>query len=404
MRLIDKIFDVEFEFGKVKITCFDLLFGLIITFLGLIFRFYLYDIKSGDYVTAFADWMKECHQAGGIAYLGIKPGVSDASTFEYNVVFQYLIVLLHYLGGGGMINDMYMVKTMSVVFDYVCAVTIMRIAFRATGENVRKALMAYAAIIFLPTVALNSAAWGQNDSIFTSFILLGLLHIMKGNDLRAFVYLAISYSLKQQVLFFIPFVIIMWLKNKVKIRYIVAIPIFYVVSMVPAAIVGRTWDDLLGMYSYQRNMYTRLSMNYPSIYTIITSDLDQSIRKMLIPAGTVATVIVLGILAYYIYRKKFEITDRYMITLVIFSALLCCFCLPVMHDRYGYLPEVLAVVYALFSYKRMTICAALQVIALVTYSRYLFGSTVAYLWPFSVAMLVIILVVGYDLYLQMEKC
>ena len=198
--------------------------------------------------------------------------------------------------------------------------------------------------------------------------------------------------------------LIIWLKNKIKIRYIVIIPVFYLVSMIPAAIVGRDWESLLGMYDYQRNMFTRLTMNYPSIYTIITSDLDLTIRKMIIPAGTVATVIIFGILAYYVYRKNFEVTDRYMITLVIFTELLCCFCLPVMHDRYGYLPEILAVVYSLYSYKRMTICASLQVIALVTYSRYLFGSTVAYLWPLSVAMLVIILVVGYDLYLQMEKC
>ncbi len=401
MRLIDKIFDVEFEFGKIKITCFDLLFGLTLTFMGLIFRFYLYGIKSGDYVTAFADWMKECHRAGGFAYLGIKPGVSDASTFDYNCMFQYLIVLLHYIGGGGAIDDMYLVKTMSVVFDYVCAITVMRIAYIATGEKVQKSLMAYAAVLFLPTVVLNSAAWAQNDSIYTAFILLSLLHFMKGNDLRAFIYLAVSYSFKQQAIFFVPFVIIMWLKNKIKIRYILVIPVFHVISMIPAAIAGREWGDLLGIYGNQVAMFSRLSMNYPSIYTIITSDLDKSIRQMIIPAGTVATAMIFGALAYYIYRKNFEITYKFMITLVIFTAELCCFCLPVMHERYGYIPEILAVIYALYSYKRLPVCVLLQVISMITYTRFLFGSTVTSLWPLSVTMLGIILVVGYDLYRQM---
>ena len=202
MRLIDKIFDIEIEFGKVKITCLDLLFGLAITFLGI--DFFMQKLKAINYVTAFADWMRECHQAGGIAYLAITPGVSDASTFDYNVVFQYLVVLLHYIGGSGKVDDMYMIKTLSVVFDYVCAITVMRITFRAMGSDVRKALIGYAAVVFLPTVALNSAAWAQNDSIFTAFILLALLHFMLGNDLRAFIYLAISYSLKQQVMFFYP--------------------------------------------------------------------------------------------------------------------------------------------------------------------------------------------------------
>ena len=39
---------------------------------------------------------------------------------------------------------------------------------------------------------------------------------------------------------------------------------------------------------------------------------------------------------------------------------------------------------------------------MITYTRFLFGSTVTILWPLTIAMLVIILVVGYDLYLQMK--
>ena len=402
MRLIDKIFDVEFKIFGITVTCFDVLFGLILSFLGIMFRLKLYDIQSGDYVTAFADWMRECHEAGGFAYLGIKPGVSEASTFDYNCMFQYLIVILHYIGGGNTENDMYLVKTLSVIFDYVCAVTIFRIAYHATAGNVKKSFMAYAAVLFLPTVVLNSAAWAQNDSIYTAFVLLSLLHVLKKNDIRVFAYLAVAYSFKQQSIFFMPFIIIMWLKNKVKIRYILFIPLFNVISMIPAAIAGRKWGDLLGIYGNQVSMFSRLSMNYPSIYTIITSDLDKSIRKLIIPAGTIATVMILGVLCYYIYRKKFSITSKYMITLVIFSVELCCFCLPVMHERYGYIPEILAVVYALYSYKRMPVCALLQVISMITYTRYLFGATVTTMWPLSVAMLAIILVVGYDLYRQMQ--
>ena len=66
MRTIDKIFDVEFKFGDVKIKCFDILVAIVLTTLGVMFRFSLYDIESGDYVKAFADWMKECHAAGGL--------------------------------------------------------------------------------------------------------------------------------------------------------------------------------------------------------------------------------------------------------------------------------------------------------------------------------------------------
>ncbi|WP_155839434.1 glycosyltransferase 87 family protein [Butyrivibrio proteoclasticus] len=386
----------------MKITFFDVAFFAVIFALGLIFRLSLYDVVSGDYFYAFADWMKECHQAGGFAYLGIKPGVSDASTFDYNCMFQYIIVLLHYIGGG--IDDMYLVKTVSVIFDYVCAITIMRIAYNVTNRSVHKALMAFAAVMFLPSVVLNSAAWAQNDSIYTAFVLLSLLHIIKGKDNRAFIYFALAYSFKQQAIFFMPFIIIMWLKNKVKIRYILWVPVIHVVAMVPAAIAGRKWGDLLGIYGNQVKMFSSLTMNYPSIYTILSSENKKGTRQVLVSAATIATVIIFGIIAYYSYKKAYEITYKHMITLVLFTAELCCFCLPAMHERYGFLPEILAVVYAVLSYKGLTICTALQVLTLMTYSRYLFKSniTASNLVVLSMVMLGIILWLGYDLYKQMS--
>ena len=78
-------------------------------------------------------------------------------------------------------------------------------------------------------------------------------------------YVGLAFCFKQQTIFFFPFLIIMWLKNKVKIRYILLVPAMYIAAMVPAAIAGRPWDNLLGIYSNQVSMFSRLSMNYPSI-------------------------------------------------------------------------------------------------------------------------------------------
>lgn len=401
MRFIDDFFTTEIKIFKHKIPIFDMLFFTILSCLGVYFRLSLFGIRSGDYVKAFADWMRECHAAGGFAYLGIKPGVSEASTFDYNCLFQYVIVILHYIGGS--IPDIYLVKSVPVLFDFICAITVFRIVYHITDKNLTKAMMSYGVMMFLPTAVLNSAAWAQNDSIYTAFVLLSLLHFMKRNDNRAFIYMAFAYSFKQQAIFFVPFIVLMWLKNKVKIRYVLWIPVVHVLAMVPAAIAGRSWGDLLGTYGRQVQMFSRLTMNYPSIYTIVSGDLSSAGRKILISAGTMATVIIMGVLAYYVYKKNFEVTGKYMVTLVVFTAEICCFCLPAMHERYGYIPEVVAVIYAILSIKRVPVCVALQVITMITYTRYLFGSTVLTLWPLSIAMLVVIMVVGYDLYLQMRE-
>jgi Gpi18-like mannosyltransferase len=358
-------------------------------------------VVSGDYAGAFADWMREIRQAhaNGVLYIGLVPKETDASTFDYNCLPQYLFCFLSLFHG---VSDMYLVKTASVVFDFVSAITIFRIVYEMTG-NVRKSMIGLGVALAIPTVILNSAAWAQNDSIYTAFVLLSFLSVLKKRDIRTFVYVGLAFCFKQQTIFFFPFLIIMWLKNKVKIRYILLVPALYLAAMVPAAIAGRPWGNLLGIYSNQVAMFSRLSMNYPSIYTIVTSQMTNEYRSYLTSAGMMITVILMGLLAYYTYQKKFRITPEYMLTLVVFTGELITFCLPCMHERYGFIAEIFAFVYGLFGWKRMCIAIGFEALTLVTYTRYLFGSTIAYLYPLTGIMLVLILFVGYDLYQQMQK-
>ncbi len=399
MRAIDDFFDAKIAIFGVSFRMLDLFFGLVMLGLGISVRFSLYDFESGDYTFFLSSWMQECHEAGGLSYLGITPGISDKSTINYVCMYQYIIVILHYIGG----NDLHLLKSVSVIFDMICAATIFRITFLVTGGSVKKSLMAFGAVMFLPTSVLNSGAWAQCDSVYTAFALLAVYHLMKENNARFFIYLALSYSFKQQAIFIIPFAIIMWLKGKVKLRYIFWTPVVFFLTLIPALVMGRELNELLGIYLKQVVTYSRLSMNYPNVYSFVSESLSEDARLQIISCGTVCCILLLGTLAYYIRDRRFEISNIYMVTLAIFTVLICLFCLPVMHERYGYIAEMLLVVYGITSYKRMGICALVQVISAITYSRFLYGSTVAVLWPLAFINLSILLAVGYDLYLQMRK-
>ncbi len=400
-RLIDEILRYEFKFGSLTVKTIDVLFCLVIFTIGLLARLYLFDIASGDYTSAFADWMSEIDAAGGWAYIGIDPATSDASTFDYNCIFQYCLCFLYMIGGGN-VADIVLVKTLSVIFDFVLIFNATRVAYVLTG-SVRKSMMVMAGVTLLPTVILNSSAWAQNDAIFTSFLMLSFYSFLKGRDFRTWLYVSIAFIFKQQTLFFLPFLILMWLKNKTKIRYILLMPVIYFVQVIPAWIAGRSLGSLLGIYSNQVGMFSRLSMNYPNLYTVITSEISQSMRKILIPSATLITVMILGILAYYIYEKQFEITNEFMISLVVFTSALIVFCLPVMHERYAFIPEVFGVIYGMFGYRKFCTFVGIETLAIVTYIRYLFGSNVTYLYPFAMINLCLILVMGYDLYKQINK-
>lgn len=399
MRTIDDFFDTEISVSGVKLRMLDLFSGTVMLGLGIAVRLSLFDFESGDYSFFLATWMKECSEAGGFPYLGITPGVSDKSTINYGCMYQYIIVLLYYIGG----NGLHMLKTVSVIFDMICAGTILRIAFLVTDGNVKKSLMAFGAVMFLPTCVLNSSAWAQCDSIYSAFALLAIYHLMKGDNARFFIYLAISYSFKQQAIFIIPFAIILWLKGKVKIRYILLLPIIFLITLVPALVAGRDFGELISIYLKQVTTYSRLSMNYPNIYCFVAEGISKESRLMLISCGTVCCILLLGTIAYYVRDKIFNISFFYMVTLAVFTVLVSLYSLPVMHERYGYIAELLLVVYGITSYKRMGVCALVQAVSVITYSRFLFGSTVTALWPLAFINLAVILVIGYDLYLQMKK-
>ncbi len=400
MKSVDKLLDTKIELFGLSLRVVDVLFFSVMLGLGISMRLSLFDIKSGDYTMFLKKWMKECRDAGGFGYLSIEPLVTDKSTINYGCMYQYVIVILYYLRG--LMSDFYLIKIPSVIFDIVCAVTIMRIAFEVTGQNTVKAIMAFGISLLLPTVVLNSAAWAQCDSIYTAFALLSILHMLKGNDRKMFIYLALSYSFKQQAIFLLPLIIIMWLKGRVKLRYILYCPVVLFLTIIPALFAGRNMGELLSVYIRQVSTYTRLTLNYPSIYSVVAAGLREDYRKMIIASGTIATVALLGVLAYYIRNKKFKLTDLYIVTLAIFTIELCLFVLPVMHERYGYLPEILSVVYGLTRYRRMLLCGAFQVISVITYSRFLFGSEVENIWPLSLCIFATIAVLGYDLYLQMS--
>lgn len=175
------------------------------------------------------------------------------------------------------------------------------------------------------------------------------------------------------------------------------------ITIIPALLAGRKLSELLSIYGEQVNTYTYLTMNYPSIYSVVSEGLKENNRKMIISAGTMATVMVLGVIAFYIRDKKVEVTNEFIITLAIFTIEVCLFILPVMHERYGYFPEILAVVYGVTRYKRMVVCAFLQVVSVITYSRFLFGSMVTVIWPLAIGLFMVIMFLGYDLKLQMDS-
>ena len=101
--------------------------------------------------------------------------------------------------------------------------------------------MAYAVVLFLPSVVLNSAAWAQCDAMYTAALLACLYYLLVNRPNRAVLAFSIAFVLKLQAIFFAPFLLLLVLKRKIKLRSLVLIPAVYILSIIPAAIMGRSY-------------------------------------------------------------------------------------------------------------------------------------------------------------------
>ena len=130
-------------------------------------------------------------------------------------------------------------------------------------------MMAYAVVLFLPTVVLNSAAWAQCDAMFTSALVACLYYFLIDRPNRAVLAFAISFVLKLLAIFFAPLLLLLFLKRKVKFHSLLIIPAVYILSIIPAAIMGRNLWDLLTVYVSQSKLYTSLCMSIPNLYAFL---------------------------------------------------------------------------------------------------------------------------------------
>ena len=114
------------------------------------------------------------------------------------------------------------------------------------------------------------------------------------------------------------------------------------------------------------------------------------------------TIILLGALAYYLYTRDVNLTGQMMITIALFTVALIVYCLPHMHDRYGFLIDLLAVIYGMLDTKKLPVTCGFFVVSIITFMPYLIAVHIVPIQYVALALLGLLLYVGYDLYRQVK--
>ena len=88
----------------------------------------------------------------------------------------------------------------------------------------------------------------------------------------------------------------------------------------------------------------------------------------------IVTVTILGVLMYMWLSKGHDWGRREMLYAAFIMAYTCVLFLPKMHERYGYLYEILAIAIVFINKKTILLCIVLNTVSMVTYGSYLYDA------------------------------
>jgi Gpi18-like mannosyltransferase len=416
--------------------------------LAIALRVSLYHIETSDYTTFLSRWYDFIQSHGGFAAL--KYNFSN-----YNTPYLYLLALTTYLP----VPKIVAIKTLSVVFDGLLSLftyLILRLKYRR-AIAMGGALL----ILFVPTIFINSAAWGQADATYTAFCLGCLYFLLTERPAWACVFFGLAISFKLQAIFFLPLLLMLPLKKKLPVRYLAFIPATFLLLLAPAFIAGRDAWSLLTIYVGQittggvvnagqfngagarrfngggtppfngsRRQFpgggsfnggagqfhgehvgqfngagpggagfstSSLTLNAPSFYQWLPASAPEYWKWI----GILLAGLFVILVAVLLVASKKKLTTAILLKIALVLAIAIPFLLPEMHERYFYLADVLSVIYAFYFPRLFYITIIMQLCSLLSYAPYLLNTQIVRLEYVAGAVLLIAAITLADLVLTL---
>lgn len=370
----------------------DLCYLAALTLIGLGIRVILRVVITDDWLMYWDPWISDLKEMG-FSYLA-------TDRYDYTPTFVYILWAISRLP----INPMTAYKGLHCVLDFVAAGILGKIIWKVTGSK-RKGILSYGLFLIVPTIWANSALWAQCDIIFMTFLLLCFYYLFEDRPCKAMFFYGMAFVFKLQSLFIFPFLVILWVNKKVDLKHFLWIPALYFLSIVPAWIAGRPLMDLINIYMAQgaQDVWS-LSIKWPNIYQIIGN------QFFLLEYASAGTWLILGILMVILYamaQKRYRITNEFIVQMALFFAILTPWFLPHMHERYGCVADILAIIYAMMNTKKFYFPLVQILVSFNSYMAYLshLGSDepTIYYGVWAIAELGLLVLVGLDIWHYMRN-
>jgi Gpi18-like mannosyltransferase len=343
--------------------------------LAFCLRYSLRGFQSLDLTNFQSVWYVTIREQGFAAF---RSGFSN-----YPPLFLYLYYIVSVILPTAAVTTA--VKLPAIACDFICAWYVYRI-IRLKYEQGPVPIFAFLAILFTPTVVLNSAAWSQIESIYTAALLACLYYLLKKQNWAACIAFGIAFSIKLQSIYLAPLLLVLFLKKQVSWKQLLVIPAVYLITIMPAWAAGRPLTELLTIYTSQVSGYTGLVHNAPNMYTWLPADMSD----MFSPAGVIFAASICLMYAAVIMKSHVPLSKHILVQLAFLSVLLVPYFLPKTHDRYFYPSDVFSIVYGFFFPGYFYLPLAANLISFFIYQPFLFGRDIFPQPVLALALLVVI--------------
>ena len=373
---------------------------------SLLLRVSLFEFESGDYRLFLSQWDDFFRDHG--RWQGLARAADELRSYCYPAVYMYFISLSTLLP----LPKLYAIKLISTLADYVGAWFVFKIVrgpltpslspsngekVSSTRQRLSSALPIAAALafLFLPTVVMNGALWGQCDILYATGLLACLFYVLERRAVAALVAFGMAFSLKPQGILLGPFIAGLFVSGRVPWKHFWIPPAVYVGCAAPAMLAGLPVRDALGLWISAAVNPTALTLGAPNWYQWVF----EAEPGILFWPGVVLTLVGTAMFVLLMQeRPAGGLSERqWLVSLALLSVLFPPFFLPGVHERYFFAADVVSVVYAFYVPSRWMVALLIQFASGFAYPPYLFGKEPLPGWFLALVMTTAIGVVAFDL-------
>lgn len=194
-------------------------------------------------------------------------------------------------------------------------------------------------LFLLPSVALNTAAFGQCDAMWAAACVMAVAMAVERRPVAMLIWFGIGFAFKAQAVFLAPFILQRLLAERTPLYWWPLPGLVYILAMLPAFVMGWPALDLATVYLRQAEWNPAFISNASNPWSLV---------QYLAPVagtgwrwlGLMAAAAAALAFAALTFRRRFD--PRHLLALALLAALLIPWLLPKMHERFFFLADILA--------------------------------------------------------------